>query len=111
MREGQGLIDDMMTLGGTLLGHLVEARHEVKAQVNHQAENWARKLNLVSREEFDAAFAMLAKARVMQEDLSDRLRVIEAKLGLAAPKPAAKATPKKPKARLPLVKKLKTRRA
>ena len=78
------LLDDLLTLGGSLFGNLVEARHEVKAQAKSHVESLARKLDLVSREEFDAAFAMLAKARLMQDDLHERLERIEAHLHLSS---------------------------
>ena len=70
-------LEDMLSLGTGALSHLVEARHELKAQARGKAGSLARKLDLVSREEFDAAFAMLAKARDAQEDLSARLHEIE----------------------------------
>jgi len=77
------LLDDLLTLGGSLFGNLAEARHEIKAQAKNRAGSLARKLDLVSREEFDAAFAMLAKARAMQEDLQNRVERLEIHLGLS----------------------------
>jgi len=95
------LLDDLLTLGGSLFGNLVEARHELKAQAKGQVETIARRLDLVTRDEFDAAFAMLAKARAMQEDLQERLERIESHLRLTTPAKKKNTT----KARLPSVKK------
>jgi BMFP domain-containing protein YqiC len=84
MPLNETLIEDVMTLGGNLLGNVLGARGEFKAQARQRMDMLARRLDLVSREEFDAAFAMLAKSRVMQDELSERLSVIEAKLGISS---------------------------
>ena len=105
-------LEDMLTLGTGVLSNLVEARHELKSQARQRAGSVARKLDLVSREEFDAAFSMLAKARNAQEDLAVRLSRIEAHLNLS--KPAAKTGKNKVKTKkenLPSVKTKKARRA
>src|SRR5271163_4044991 len=94
MPDNKKLIDDVMTLGGNVLGNLLGARHEWRAQAKQHLESVTSHLDLVSRTEFDAAFAMLAKARTMQEDLNDRLTAIENHLNLskaAKPKKAMKA--------------------
>ena len=105
-------LEDMMTLGSGVLSNLAEARHELKSQARQRAGSVARGLDLVSREEFDAAFAMLAKARNAQEDLAARLARIEAHLNLSKPAPkTAKKTVKTPKVNLPSVKTKKARRA
>ena len=93
------LLDDLLTLGGSLFGNLAEARHEVKAQAKSHVESLARKLDLVSREEFDAAFAMLSKARLMQDDLKERLERIEAHLHLSQVKKRQAVPRKKRKSR------------
>ncbi len=82
MRENQTLIEDMVTLGGNILGNLMGTRHEFKAQAKQRMDSIVRQLDLVGRNEFDAAFAMLAKARTMQEELQERLAAIEAHLNL-----------------------------
>lgn len=84
MRENQKLIDDVLALGGNLVGNLLGARHEVRAQAGQRIESLLQRFNLVSRSEFDAAFAMLAKARAMQDDLHERLEAIEAHLDLSS---------------------------
>ena len=96
----KSLMEDMLSLGSGILSNLVEARHEVKAQARQRAGSLARNLDLVSREEFDAAFAMLANARNVQEDIITRLSRIEAHLNLSS----AKQTVKTKKKNLPSVK-------
>jgi len=107
MPLNQTLIDDMMTLCGSALGGLAEARHELKAQAKGHAENLARRLDLVGREEFEAALAMLSKARSAQEDMSGRLKAIETKLKLSS----VAGRPKAMKANLPSVKKGRARKS
>lgn len=106
MRNNQTLIEDMISLGGNVLGNLLGARHELKAQTKQRVESLTRQLDLVTRSEFDAAFAMLAKARAMQEDLHERLVAIEAQLNPTSARKAAKPV-KSAKTSLPSVKKSK----
>jgi BMFP domain-containing protein YqiC len=106
MSKSAPLLDDLLTLGGSLFGNLVEARHELKAQAKERVETLARKLDLVSREEFDAAFAMLSKARALQDDLQERLKRIEAHLHLSSAPKKKKAV----KSSLPSVKQGKNRK-
>ncbi len=104
MREDKTLIDDLMKLGENALGNLLGARHEFGAQARTGLEGLTRRLDLVTRAEFDAAFAMLAKARTMQEDMNERISAIETILNLSS---APKATAKKKnvaKVNLPIVK-------
>ena len=84
MSKSSPLLDDLMTLGGSLFGYALEARHDLKSQAQSKMDGVARKMNLVSREEFDVAFAMLSKARTMQEELNERLKRVEAKLDLSS---------------------------
>lgn len=100
MRENQKLIDDIMALGGNILGNVLGARHEFGAQARQRMESLSERLNLVSRNEFDAAFAMLAKARAMQEELHERLSAVEAQMNLSR----THVKKKSQKRRLPSVK-------
>ena len=76
----KSFVEDMVSLASGALTNLAESRHELKAQARTKAGAVARGLDLVTRDEFDAAFAMLAKARNAQEDLAARLSRIEARL-------------------------------
>lgn len=101
MRENQKLIEDMVSLGGNILGNLLGARHEFKAQTKQRLDGLVRQMDLVTRTEFDAAFAMLSKARMLQDELLERLDRIESQMNLSSKKPNKKST----KLNLPSVKK------
>ncbi|MDP9126895.1 MAG: accessory factor UbiK family protein [Pseudomonadota bacterium] len=100
MRGNQKMIDDLLALGGNVLGNLLGARHELRAQAKQRLGSIAERLDLVSRQEFDAAFAMLSKARAKQDEILERLEVIEANLNLSSRGKNKKAK----KRRLPSVK-------
>jgi len=102
----KSLVEDMLSLGASALSNLAEARHEIKAQARQRAGSLAQHLELVTREEFDTAFAMLAKARKIQEDLAKRLSRIETHLNLSS----VKRTAKTKKLNLPSVKTKKAKR-
>ncbi|HUY67864.1 MAG TPA: accessory factor UbiK family protein [Alphaproteobacteria bacterium] len=115
MRESQTLLDDLAALGGNILGNLLGARHEARAQAKERLAGLLRHFDLVTREEFEAAFAMLAKARAMQEELQERLDALEGKrraAGDKGPSPLSSERTVKAKAKpfLPSVKKGRRRR-
>lgn len=94
------LVEDVMTLGNAIVGNVLGARHELQAQAKEKIGQLTEKLEMVTRAEFDAAFAMLSKARLFQEELIGRLDKLEQKLGTSsanksAKKVKSKAKPKK----------------
>jgi BMFP domain-containing protein YqiC len=107
MRPNRPRIEDLATLGGNVLGHLLGLRHEARTRLKDHFEGFTKQLDLVGRDEFDAAFAMLAKARAMQEELSERLAVLEGHLNLSSKRTVKTGT----KRFLPSVKKSNQRRA
>ena len=76
-------LSDLLKLGETALNVLLGAGQELAAHASDKRDSLVRKMDLVTREEFDAAFAMLKKARAMQESLHKRLCVVEEKLTLS----------------------------
>lgn len=80
MRENTTLISDLLKMGENALGNLLAARHEFGAQAKSRLGTVTQKLQLVSREEFDVALAMIAKARTRQEELEERIVAIEKRL-------------------------------
>jgi len=100
--------EDLLSFISDALDHLADAGSNLKAKAKNHATDFARDLDLVGRDEFDAAFAMLAKARATQEDLMQRVLKIESILNLSS----AKKTVKTKKANLPSVKtkKIRTKR-
>lgn len=102
------LVEDVMTLGNAIVGNVLGARHELKAQAKQKFDQLAQQLEMVTRAEFDTAFAMLSKARLFQENLGERLDKIEAYLKMSSGKKSSikKAKAKKgAKVNLPSVKK------
>jgi len=94
MQTENRLFDDFARMAGGALNMLTGFKSEVEQLVRQQMENWVSTLNLVTREEYETVRQMAAKARDEQEALLARVAALEAKLGEAAPKTAAK-----PKAR------------
>jgi BMFP domain-containing protein YqiC len=92
MPVDKSLIDDLMKVGENALGTLFGARHEAASQARAIQERIVEKMELVSRREFDAAFAMLAKLRDEQEAILERLDALEAKLAQSS---GARATKNK----------------
>jgi BMFP domain-containing protein YqiC len=74
------LLDDLARVATGALGALTGVRAEVEARVRDQLERVLARMDLVTREEFDAVRAMAAKARLEQEVLARRLEALESRL-------------------------------
>lgn len=94
MRNNHNAIEDILNLGKIALEKFMDAGQQRYGERNAQNQGNHR---TVSREEFDAAFAMLAKTRAIQEDLNERIKAIETKLNLSSPHKARKANHAKTK--------------
>lgn len=88
------LLDELAKLMTDAAGAAQGVRREVETAVRGQAERFINRMELVSREEFDAARDMAAKARAENAALAARIAVIEAKLGIEPP-PAVEPSPAK----------------
>jgi BMFP domain-containing protein YqiC len=96
MQTQNRLLDDLARVATGALGAFSGMRDEVETRMKEQFERMLGRMNLVTREEFDAVRAMAAKARAAQEALEKRVAALEARLGvsspkLGVPKPAAPA--------------------
>ena len=96
MQTQNKLLDDLARVASGAIGVAAGMREEVEARLRDQFERVLARMDLVSREEFEAVRAMAVKAREEQEVLSDRLAVLES-AAKTAPKAAAKV--KKPAAK------------
>lgn len=96
-RPDPSLLEDLLQFSERAFSALLGTRHEAGTQARSRLEGLARRLDLVGREEFDAAFAMIARARAVQEETLERLARIEKRLGLAAPPPSTPAQPARKK--------------
>lgn len=76
-------LGDFLKLGEAALSALLGAAQNLGEQAEHKRESLVRKLDLVTRDEFDAAFAMLKKIRMVQEEQNERLAKLEKKSNLS----------------------------
>ncbi len=85
MQTDNRFFDDMAKAASGALGSLTGLRHEIETRVQQQLERLLGRMNLVSREEFEAMKAVAQAAREEQIKLERRLQEIEARLNPANP--------------------------
>jgi BMFP domain-containing protein YqiC len=94
MQTQNRLLDDLARVATGALGAFTGMRDEVETRMKEQFERVLGRMNLVTREEYDAVKALAAKARSAQEALEKRVAALEAKLGGSRGKaPAASKSP------------------
>jgi BMFP domain-containing protein YqiC len=81
MQSQNRLLDDLARVATGALGAFSGMRGEVETRMREQFERVLGRMNMVTREEYDAVKAMAAKARTAQEALEKRVAALEAKLG------------------------------
>ena len=106
MQTQNKLLDDLARVASGAIGVAAGMRDEVEARLRDQFERVLGRMDLVTREEFEAVRAMAIKAREEQEILSEWVAALEAALE-TTPKGAAKGGTK---ARKPAAAKAKPRR-
>ena len=95
MSARRKVLNDLSKLANSTAGVLQGAYGEAESMVRHRLEALLDKMDLVTREEFDAVKAMVANARRENEALSKRLDKLEGKAKPARRAAASKtATPK-----------------
>jgi BMFP domain-containing protein YqiC len=110
MQTQNKLLDDLARVASGAIGVAAGMREEVEARLRDQFGRVLGRMDLVTREEFEAVRAMAIKAREEQEILSERVAALEAALE-TTPKGAAKGAAKGgTKARKPAAAKAKPRR-
>ena len=99
MQSRNRLLDDLAKVAGSAAGVAAGLKNEVEARLRHQFERVLDGLELVDRDEFEAARAMAAEARAENERLAARIANLEAaaKSGNAAGKTTRKSTKKSTK--------------
>jgi BMFP domain-containing protein YqiC len=83
MQTDNRLLDDLARVATGALGALTGVRSEIEGRLREQFERVLSRMDLVTREEFDAVKAMAAKARAEQESLAHRLEMLEQRLAQA----------------------------
>ena len=94
MQTENRFLDDFARVASGALGLAARIKDEVRIAVRQQLDNMLGRMELVSREEFEAVKDMAAKARAEQEALETRVKDLETRLQAGEP---GAAHPKKPK--------------
>ena len=79
--------DEIARLMNDAAGVASGVRREFDTMVRNQADRVLRELDVVKREEFEAAKEMARLAREENEALKARISALEAKLGVSSPAP------------------------
>ena len=83
---GRGkFFDDLAGMAGGAFSVLSGARAEIESAVQAQVEALTARLNLVKREELDAALEVARRAREQAEALALRVDALEARMNSAPP--------------------------
>lgn len=82
MQSQNRFFDDLARMASGAAGALTGVRGEIEARFRDQLERVLAGMDLVSREEFEAARAMAAKAREEQEILLRRIDALESRLAV-----------------------------
>ena len=83
-RRGGGLFDDLAGVAGGAFSALAGLRQEMEAMARAQADLMIQRLDLVKREELDAAMEVARRALERVEALETRLAALETRF---APQP------------------------
>jgi len=86
MQTNNRLFDDLAKMAGGAVSALSGVKDELDGVVRRQLEKMLEGMDLVRREEFDAARDMAARAREEQEALLVRLAALEVRLAAAEAK-------------------------
>jgi BMFP domain-containing protein YqiC len=79
-RKRGGLFDDLAGVAGGAFSALAGLRTEMEAMARSQAEALVQRMELVRREELDAALEVARRAREQAEALEARVAALEARL-------------------------------
>ncbi|MGG5822575.1 accessory factor UbiK family protein [Falsiroseomonas sp. HW251] len=79
-KRGKGLFDDLAGMAGGAFSVMAAMRAEGEAMAKAQVEAVVQRLELVRREELDAALEVARRAREQAEALADRVSALEARL-------------------------------
>jgi len=93
MQTDNRLLDDLVRVASGAFSALTGVRDEVEARLREQFEKILSRLDLVTREEFDAVQAIAVRARTEQEKLEARVAALESRLGGGGTSPQASTEP------------------
>lgn len=78
MQNENKILDDLSKLATGAVGVLQGLRSEIEEVVRQQIDKIVERMDLVSREEFEATKEMAALARQQNEELAERVSALEA---------------------------------
>jgi BMFP domain-containing protein YqiC len=80
MESRSRLFEDLAKIAGSAAGSLSGLKDEIETRARQRLEDVAARLDLVTREDFDAVLAVAIKAREEQERLERRMTELEAQM-------------------------------
>lgn len=80
MQNSNRILDDLSRVMAGAAGAAQGVREEIDGHIKNMAERLLKDMDLVTREEFEVAREMAAKARTENEALAARIVELEAKL-------------------------------
>lgn len=80
MKNSNKILNDIFSVASGAAGGIMDVKREIEVMVEHQMEKLLKKMNLVTKEEFDTTQAMLIKARLEQKELTQRLDTLELRI-------------------------------
>jgi BMFP domain-containing protein YqiC len=92
-RKRGGLFDDLAGVAGGAFSALAGVRNEAEAMARSQADQMIQRLDLVKREDLDAAMEVARRAREQVEALEARVAALEARFAPVEPLPEAPPAP------------------
>ncbi len=88
MQTDNRFLDDLAKVANGALGSMSGVKHEVEMRLQQQLERLLGRMNLVSRDEFEAMKAVAQAAREAQIRLEARVQALESRLAQDGGAPA-----------------------
>jgi BMFP domain-containing protein YqiC len=92
MQSENRLFDDFVKVMNGAAGTIAGMGREAEGAFRERMREWVGGLDMVSREEFEAAKAIAVAAREENQALKARIEALEAKAGAPAAKPSKKGS-------------------
>lgn len=89
MQSQNRLLDDLARVASGAFGVAAGMRSEVESRMREQFEQVLSRMDLVTREDYEAAYTMAQNARDAQESMAERVATLEARVSELEEKLAA----------------------
>ena len=77
MKKDNKIIDDLARLANSTFTGMVNVKNELSGYITQQTENLIKKMNFVTREEFDVVKKVVQENRILIEKISTTIRSTE----------------------------------